>query len=161
MKTLSGSQINRLYQFTRQHYVEYYDVQTELVDHLANGIESQWQDNPGVSFEEALQLEFKKFGIYGFSDIVEKRQQAMEKKYFRVILNETFVLLKKPYVFLTIISLLFACVFILNMERWLNYITYSIFAYFVVVLIAFFKRSASLKKKKNRRENLSSRGGNL
>ena len=40
---LSAEQIERLYQFTRQHYVEYYDLQTELVDHLANAIEEQWQ----------------------------------------------------------------------------------------------------------------------
>jgi hypothetical protein len=25
--------------FTRQHYVEWYDLQSELVDHLANSIE--------------------------------------------------------------------------------------------------------------------------
>ena len=53
---LSAEQIERLYQFTRQHYVEYYDLQTELVDHLANAIEEQWQQNPKLSFEEALQI---------------------------------------------------------------------------------------------------------
>lgn len=56
---LSLEQIERLYQFTRQHYVEYYDLQTELVDHLANAIESQWLENPKLSFEQALQVEFK------------------------------------------------------------------------------------------------------
>ena len=60
---LSPEQIERLYQFTRQHYVEYYDLQTELVDHLANAIEEQWTANPKLSFEQALQVEFKKFGI--------------------------------------------------------------------------------------------------
>ena len=43
---LTQQQIDRLYQFTRQHYVEWYDLQTELVDHLANAIEAQWQENP-------------------------------------------------------------------------------------------------------------------
>ena len=37
-------QTNRLYECTRQHYVEYYDLQTELVDHLANAIEQKWLD---------------------------------------------------------------------------------------------------------------------
>ena len=36
---LTEEQIQQLYKFTRQHYVEHYDVQTELVDHLANDIE--------------------------------------------------------------------------------------------------------------------------
>ncbi len=38
MFKLSENQIQQLYKFTEQHYVEWYDVQTELVDHLANGI---------------------------------------------------------------------------------------------------------------------------
>ena len=57
---LSSDQIQQLYTFTQQHYVEYYDLQTELVDHLANSIEEQWTENPKRSFEEALQIEFKK-----------------------------------------------------------------------------------------------------
>lgn len=39
---LTPEQIQELYKFTRQHYVEHYDVQTELVDHLANDIEQIW-----------------------------------------------------------------------------------------------------------------------
>ncbi|NNT71033.1 hypothetical protein HKT18_02280 [Flavobacterium sp. IMCC34852] len=85
---LSAEQIERLYAFTRQHYVEYYDLQTELVDHLANAIEEQWQQNPKLSFEEALQKEFKKFGVFGFMEVVEKRQAALNKKYNKLVWNE-------------------------------------------------------------------------
>jgi len=82
---ISKEQIDCLYEFTRQHYVEYYDLQTELVDHLANSIERQWQENPKLTFEDALQIEFKKFGIFGFSDVVEKRQIALNKKYNKIV----------------------------------------------------------------------------
>ena len=82
---LNEEQIESLYQFTRQHYVEWYDLQTELVDHLANAIEEQWQQNPKLSFEEALQIEFKKFGVFGFMDVVEKRQAALNKKYNKIV----------------------------------------------------------------------------
>src|SRR6476620_1544858 len=82
---LTSEQIDRLYQFTIKHYVEYYDLQTELVDHLANAIEEQWQENQKISFEDALQVEFKKFGIFGFTGIVEKRQAALNKKYRGIV----------------------------------------------------------------------------
>ena len=82
---LNPSQIDRLYTFTRQHYVEYYDLQTELVDHLAHAIEAQWQEKPKLSFEDALNIEFKKFGVFGFMDVVEKRQAALNKKYNGII----------------------------------------------------------------------------
>ena len=70
---LTSSQIDHLFTFTRQHSVEWYDLQSELVDHIANAIETQWQENPNRSFDEALQLEFKKFGVFGFMDVVEKK----------------------------------------------------------------------------------------
>ena len=91
-------QIDRLYQFTRQHYVEYYDLQTELVDHLANAIEEQWHENPKISFEEALQKEFKKFGVFGFMDVVEKRQAAMNKKYNKIVWNHFKTFFKLPQI---------------------------------------------------------------
>ena len=40
---LTENQIEALYKFTRQHFVYHYDVQTELVDHLANDIEQIWE----------------------------------------------------------------------------------------------------------------------
>ena len=82
---LTSTQIDHLYTFTRQHYVEWYDLQSELVDHLANAIETQWQENPKLSFDEALNIEFKKFGIFGFMDVVGKRQLVLRKKYNQLV----------------------------------------------------------------------------
>ena len=82
---LTKDQIENLYQFSQKHYVEWYDLQTELVDHLANSIEAQWQQNPKLSFEDALQLEFKKFGVCGFMDVVEERQVSLNKKYNKLV----------------------------------------------------------------------------
>ena len=82
---LTAEQIDQLYLFTRQHYVEYYDLQTELVDHLANAIETEWQQNPKLTFDEVLHKEFRKFGVFGFMDVVESRQTALGKKYNRIV----------------------------------------------------------------------------
>ncbi|KAA2219224.1 hypothetical protein [Maribacter flavus] len=82
---LTQNQIEELFKFTRAHYVEYYDLQLELVDHLANGIEKQWEENPGLTFEEAKNREFKKFGVFGFQDVINERRKAMSKKYRGII----------------------------------------------------------------------------
>ena len=82
---LSNEQILQLYRFTRQHYVEHYDLQTELVDHLANGIEQQRQATPDLTFREALKREFKKFGVFGFHDVIAEKQRAMSKKYWKLL----------------------------------------------------------------------------
>jgi hypothetical protein len=98
---LTPEQIERLYQFTRQHYVEYYDLQTELVDHLANAIEAKWQENQKLTFEEILQKEFKKFGVFGFMDVVEKRQAALNRKYNGIIWNHFKAFFTIPKIILT------------------------------------------------------------
>ncbi|MEJ1221526.1 hypothetical protein [Sediminicola sp. 1XM1-17] len=85
MKKLNHDQIQELYTFTRKHFVEHYDLQTELVDHLANGIEQQWKATLSLTFREALDREFKKFGIFGFQDVISERMKAMDKKYRGII----------------------------------------------------------------------------
>ncbi len=58
MRKITEQEINQIFYFTKKHYVEFYDVQVELVDHLANAIEDQWKENSNISFEDALQIEF-------------------------------------------------------------------------------------------------------
>ena len=84
---LTEIQITNLYQFTRQHFVYHYDVQTELVDHLANDIEGIWEENLKISFEEARDKSFKKFGIFGFMDVIEAKQKQMNKRYWKILLR--------------------------------------------------------------------------
>jgi hypothetical protein len=50
---LTTEQIEQIYLFTRQHYLEWYDLQTELVDHLAVAIETEWQENPSLVLTES------------------------------------------------------------------------------------------------------------
>jgi len=101
-KTVNAEQIDQLYTFTQQHFVEYYDLQTELVDHLANAIETLWETKPQLTFDEALQIEFKKFGVYGFSDVVAERQKALGKRYMKLMARYFKDFFKLPRILLTI-----------------------------------------------------------
>ena len=101
MRKLTNQEIEQLFNFTRQHYVEHYDVQVELVDHLANAIEAQWNENPNISFDNALQTEFKKFGIFGFTGLVEQKQNELQKHYNKMLWNEVLKFVSIPKVILT------------------------------------------------------------
>ncbi|POS02929.1 hypothetical protein Q361_10127 [Flavobacterium croceum DSM 17960] len=98
---ITPTQIQYLYQFTRQRYVEWYDLQTELVDHLANAIEQKRQENPNITFENALELEFKKFGVFGFMTVVEQRQKALSKKYNSILLRHLKAFFTIPKIIIT------------------------------------------------------------
>jgi hypothetical protein len=82
---LTETHIQELYKFTRKHYVYFYDVQSELVDHLANDIEDLWLAQPNLSFQDARDTSFKKFGIFGFMDVIEAKQSQMNKRYRKIL----------------------------------------------------------------------------
>jgi hypothetical protein len=104
-KKLTEEQIKRLYTFTRKHFVDYYDLQTELTDHLANAIEARWQQQPGLSFDDALQQEFKKFGIFGFMTVVEQRQLALTKKYYKLFWGYFKDFFRLPKVIISVLAM--------------------------------------------------------
>lgn len=145
---LTPEQVNRLYQFTRQHYVEWYDLQTELVDHLANAIEAQWQEHPKLSFEEALQKEFKKFGVFGFMDVVEKRQAALNKKYNGIIWKHFKAFFTIPKIILTTI-LVGLTYFLLNIALYKADVVLVAFGIIILSFYFFIIYFANKNKKAN------------
>jgi len=114
MRRITEQEIKLLFDFTKKHYVEFYDVQVELVDHLANAIEEQWKENPKLSFDEALQIEFKKFGIFGFTSLVEQKQAELHKYYNKMLWNELLQFISIPKVIVTIALYLGVYFFIIN-----------------------------------------------
>lgn len=151
MTKLTENHIQQLYNFTKQHYVEWYDVQTELVDHLANGIEQQWQIQPNLSFETALQNEFKKFGVLGFSEVVEQKTTALNKHYRRLMWQSLREYFKLPKVLLTLV-LIFALWQILYVTN-LNNILFIIIGFLVIFQFVLFRYLIVMSRKNKRQEN--------
>ena len=145
---LNESQIEKLYQFTRQHFVEWYDLQTELVDHLANSIEAQLQLFPNRTFDEALQLEFKKFGVFGFMDVVEKRLAALSKKYAKIIWSHFKSFFRLPQIIGTFsaVAILF---YILKISLYSDIIVVGLLEVFLIFFFVKLVRNARKMKKNN------------
>ena len=70
---LSKQQIDELFIFTEKKFVKWYDLQLELVDHLANKIEEELEQNPNTNLETALKKVYATFGIFGFARIVSEK----------------------------------------------------------------------------------------
>lgn len=154
MRKVSSEEIKKLYQFTRKHYVEYYDLQTELVDHLANGMEEHWRENPNLSFDENLKLEFKKFGVFGFSDVVAKRKSAMEKKYWKLVGKEIKLELIKPKTLFFVLLFMVASVFTIQFvsPHWAFY--GLMFLLLIISAVFFFKISAKNRKRRKNKKKI-------
>lgn len=149
--TLNNNQIQQLYAFTQKHYVEWYDVQVELVDHLANGIEQQWQKNPKLTFEDALQMEFKKFGICGFGNVVAEKTKALNKHYWLQIWQYFKDYFTLPKILLTVFLVWgYFQVLVFSMHYHINWVLAPtlglLFGMPWYILIKGYKRNKRIKK---------------
>jgi hypothetical protein len=100
-RTITSEETEKLFAFCRRHYIAQYDLQVELVDHLATAIEEQWQENPEISFDTALSGTFKKFGISGFSKIKAQKQKELAHKYNLLIWKYLLEFFSWPKIILT------------------------------------------------------------
>ncbi len=152
MKQLTTEQIDALFTFTKKHYVEFYDVQVELVDHLANAIEEQWKENPNILYEDALQIEFKKFGVFGFTGLVEQKQAELHSYYTKMLWSELLKFISIPKVVVTIALYLAIFFFLKNTGEigemlGLGFLVLS-FAWFMVDGLRFIFKIKKEQKKK-------------
>lgn len=143
---LSSQQIEQLYGFTRQHFVEWYDLQSELVDHLANAIEQEWEQNPNRTFDEILNKEFQKFGVFGFMDVVEERQKFLNRKYSRLIWSYYREFFGLPKIILTI-ALIYVVHTVNNLIVNSDVFLIIVFSFLLISVSYIFKRRYVFKQK--------------
>jgi cytochrome c biogenesis protein CcdA len=125
-------------------------LQTELVDHLANAIEAEWETNPELSFDEVLNQEFKKFGVFGFMDVVEKRQEALNKRYNKIVWQHFKAFFGIPKIVLTVAMtvLLFT---VLKISLYEDRIIIGL--YLILISFTFYEMIKS-RKQRNQKEKL-------
>lgn len=145
--SLDQSQVQDLFTFTRKHFVEWYDLQCELVDHLANDIEKMQTENLNLSFEDARDSSFKKFGIFGFMDVVADKQKALNKRYLKMVWQEFKTYFTIPKIMLTF-SLMILMVLLLRFFQYNRlFVYFSLFIPFIFVTIKSVIFQLNLKKR--------------
>jgi hypothetical protein len=82
-KELSKEQINRLYRYVNDNGVEYFDVQVELVDHIASKIEEQLDLYPETPTDEVFEQTLKRFKQRGFKQVVKEKEKQVARQYRR------------------------------------------------------------------------------
>lgn len=130
---LSEEQIGELFAFCEKKYVRWYDVQVELVDHLAHAIEDRMAKDPSLGFESALRNVYEGFGIFGFSRIVSERMASvyqMHRKTYYESLKSHF---RWPKIGLTI--LITIILFIVFKESGASWISISMTVLMVAAMI--------------------------
>jgi len=146
-RKITIEETNRLFKFCRDHYVYHYDLQVELVDHLASSIEEQWQIKPELSFEESLYKSFRKFGVTGFRKIKEQKQKELARRYNILLWKYLLEFYRWPKMLMTLAGTLI----LFTLLKMANSIVWVIVPYFIIISIAafFYYYLVSRKQLKN------------
>lgn len=149
---LTSQQIDELFAFCRRHYVHYYDVQLELVDHLANAIEEKMLADKKLSFENALNIVYNGFGYKGFAGVVASKEMIVEKQWKKLRWSYFIAYFEWPKAALTI--MLFVISFLIQetsnieFQEWCLIIFPALFfLYELFVSLKCYKRSKKAKDK--------------
>lgn len=82
-RELTKDQINSLYQYVANNDVKYFDVQVELVDHIATATEERLNNYPKRTVDETLREVVASFEKYGFKKIVREKEKQVRRQYRR------------------------------------------------------------------------------
>jgi hypothetical protein len=142
---LDSTQIARLFEFTKQHYVDHYDVQVEIVDHLAAAIEERISQNPALNFENVLDEVFKGFGIFGFDTFVNGKTKLVEREGAKVFWNAFFQYFTWPK--LLIFMIFYTCSYALGYFFGLEVSKITVFGVFAVLIVYMLIKDKQTKRK--------------
>lgn len=127
---LNEEQIEKLYVFVKNKFVQYYDVQVELVDHLATAIEEKLQENQDKDFDEALKEVYTSFGPLGFTEFMESKTQSVHKNAQRLWRDEFLLWFRWPKMLMSLV--LTMGVYALLTQVRADYFIYSSSIFFIL-----------------------------
>lgn len=142
-RKLTPEEIENLYEFCYFRSVFHFDVQVEIVDHLASAIEELWKTNPELPFEETVYMLGEQFGgDLGFAIIKKEKEKALRKKYRRLLWQYVGDFYKFPKIMITLmlsLSTYMALIYTKN-DQWIFIFLLVLFIGFSLFYNSYYKR---------------------
>lgn len=101
-RTVTQQETDELFKACKNYGVFFYDVQIEIVDHLASMIEKQWNENPELEFEQAKKQAILSFGKSNFTAFARTMEKEVNRKYNRLHWQYFIHFYKWPKLLLTL-----------------------------------------------------------
>lgn len=134
-RILSADEIRWIHDFLELKDIVYYDVQLEIVDHLASLIEAKWAAGSRQSFETLFFEIFKDFGDHQWRQLLGAKQKGV---WWQVVRNGVSLFLNFftwPLVAYTFLSFLLLYTFLLAIPNAVNYLQESMYLWGLLVLV--------------------------
>ena len=104
---IKKEQYKYLFEYTGRHYSRYYDVQLEVIDHLASLIEDIRIQDPTIGFKSALNIAYKSMPGREFEKVTKEKEKAMRKYWNKHIVRFLLNYLRWP---LIVKTLMYSCI---------------------------------------------------
>ncbi|MBV5315489.1 MAG: hypothetical protein JZU47_19460 [Prolixibacteraceae bacterium] len=143
-RKLTPEEIENLYEFCYFRSVFHYDVQVEIVDHLASAIEELWKTNPELPFEETVYMLGEQFGgDLGFAQIKREKEKALRKKYRRLLWQYVGDFYKFPKIMITLLLSLstYTALIYTENDQWIFILLLVLFIGFSLFYNSYYKRT--------------------
>jgi hypothetical protein len=121
-RKLSPEQIEELHEYCYFRSVIHYDVQVEIVDHLASSIEKVWETKPELPFDEAMYMVGEQFGgDLGFETIKKEKEKALRKKYWHLLWKFAGEYYKFPKIMITLMLtlIIYTAIYFSENDQWI------------------------------------------
>ncbi len=105
-KKLTEEQVAKLFAFCQKNEIYAFDLQIEIVDHLASSIEEQWQGNPELTFGWALKNALDKFGKTRLKKLEHKLRRQLKQNFNRILFSYLLEYFRWPKIVITVIVFL-------------------------------------------------------
>ena len=142
-RKLTAEQIEELHEFCYFRSVWHYDVQVEIVDHLASAIEKLWETNPTLPFDEAMYLVGEQFGgDLGFATIKQEKEKALRKKYRYLLWQFVADYYKFPKMMITLLLTFtsYTALYFSENDQWIIISLVSLFFGFMLFYNIYYRR---------------------
>ena len=138
---LNQEQIESLFAFAEKKGIRYYDVQHELVDHLATSIETEMIKNENISFEQALYIVYSEFPITGFAQYTLDLEESLWTFWIKKVISTITMGYGIPLIgLLTLLTFSFYYSITTNSILGINILSYSVPILGLIALYTFAKQ---------------------
>ena len=128
---LTDSQVEELFAYTERMHIKYKDVQFEIVDHMASGVEDTMSANKELTFSKALYDYAGILPMRFFNDLIEEKEKTLTSYWNRKFGKYLLGFLNIPRIIASII--LFSALYALLPN--INFSAFNLLIIFLIFLV--------------------------
>jgi len=141
--TLSQDQVAELFNYTRRMHIQYKDVQFEIVDHIATGVEKTMSSDNNLTFNRALYEYTGTLPIRFFNDLIEEKTKSLTRYWNRRFFSYLSGFITVPKIIISIVLYIFfyCCINFIGSN---NFIYFYFFYLILLLCLSWYKRTLIL-----------------